>query len=302
MINNAPLTRERAAVLLDEITLRLLRRDQGNFGWADALLNQLRTPLIANGVQDFRLDEIIRFTGDSSLLSSPRTILDIGCGTAPLLHTALHQGHDAYGIDNDFEKISIAHLKTIANGFDPSWNERIILGDATAMPFADESFDVVTSYQVLEHIPKLDAVLYEAVRVTKRGGWLVFRAPDYRMSFEPHYRIPWPQFAPEHIAERWLMAMGRPPGGLGTFFYITLPQIQAIVTALGCTIRCAQLQRVTPSGYQDVTSPIGYERMLLRSDADIHSWALALRRNELAGTLDPVYATELNFVLAAQRM
>ncbi len=288
---------------LRKVAQRSARRDVGDFGMDASFVDVFTVPLVNPGVQDFRLHEMPELTGDRAFLASPRRILDLGCGAAPLVHSALAAGHDAYGIDNDFEKITIAQLKIPAYGFPADWATRSILGDATRLDFPDEHFDVVTSYQVLEHIPDLASALFESVRVTKRGGWLVCRAPDYRMSFEPHYRIPWPQFAPRQLAERWVMEMDRAPGGLGTFFYITLPQVTAILATLGCEINVARLDWAKPTGgYQPLAAPLGYERMLIRDEADVKNWARAIKKRTAEGTLDPVYTTELNMVIAARRI
>ncbi|MEC9398241.1 MAG: class I SAM-dependent methyltransferase, partial [Myxococcota bacterium] len=44
---------------------------------------------------------------------------------------------------------------------------------AEALPFEDESFDLVYSFKVLAHIEDIDAALQEMARVTRRGGYLL---------------------------------------------------------------------------------------------------------------------------------
>ncbi len=62
------------------------------------------------------------------------------------------------------------------------------------LPFKSNYFDLVTSFQVLEHtrIPK--KVLSEAVRVLKPGGYLYFVIPNYKSFWEGHYGIMWLPF------------------------------------------------------------------------------------------------------------
>jgi SAM-dependent methyltransferase len=48
-----------------------------------------------------------------------------------------------------------------------------VLASATALPFADESFDLVCSFKVLPHVPEIAGALREAARVTRPGGRLV---------------------------------------------------------------------------------------------------------------------------------
>ena len=287
---------------LHELAERLIREDCAAFGLGEDQIPLIAPSFTANGVHDFRLAEIPALVGDPAYLDRKRTILDFGCGSAPFVFSALSRGHDAYGIDTSNDKIALAHLKVDEYGFDPLWKDRVQLGDATKLAFPDATFDLVTSFQVLEHIPDLESALYETIRVLKPGGWFVVRAPDYRMSFEPHYRIPWPQFAPPDVAREWLRAMGRPLDGLGTFFYITLPRVHAAVAALGCEVRVARLDVVDPTrGYREVQAPLTYERMLFSTPSDIDRWAQAIARGQRDGSLDPVYSTELNMVIAARR-
>lgn len=51
-------------------------------------------------------------------------------------------------------------------------NVRLVQADAEALPFADESFDVVTCRRSAHHFPEVRAAVEEAVRVLKSGGRL----------------------------------------------------------------------------------------------------------------------------------
>jgi 2-polyprenyl-3-methyl-5-hydroxy-6-metoxy-1,4-benzoquinol methylase len=50
--------------------------------------------------------------------------------------------------------------------------------DGHAIPFDNESFDVITMFDVIEHIPKIGEFLLEANRVLATGGRLVFQTPN----------------------------------------------------------------------------------------------------------------------------
>lgn len=56
----------------------------------------------------------------------------------------------------------------------------LVLGEGAWIPFADESFNSVTSISVLEHIPDIDPVLKEVARILKPGGKFVFCGPNHR--------------------------------------------------------------------------------------------------------------------------
>lgn len=90
-------------------------------------------------------------------------ILEIGCGPGALAG-ALHRWYPEAkitGIDRDSEFIRFA--KEHEDGI------TFVEGDATALPFADESFDVVISNTVSEHIEP-SKFYGEQLRVLKKGG------------------------------------------------------------------------------------------------------------------------------------
>jgi SAM-dependent methyltransferase len=49
------------------------------------------------------------------------------------------------------------------------------------MPFADKTFDLVTCFGVLHHIPNVSTVVGEMARCTKAGAWLLIREPSHSM-------------------------------------------------------------------------------------------------------------------------
>jgi SAM-dependent methyltransferase len=77
-------------------------------------------------------------------------------------------------------------------------------GDATALPFPDRSFDVVTMFDLLEHVPDDAAVAREALRVVRPGGWILVSTPDRERWRYPYYRVFRPICPPEEeLFEEW---------------------------------------------------------------------------------------------------
>ena len=157
----------------------------------------------------YRLDNIRRFLPDAL------RILDMGAGCGTFVHHALHQQLDAFGIEPEPWKLEVVRRKIRHYGYDRSWTERIIAAKGEALPFADKSFDCVTTYQTLEHVRDVYRCCSEMVRITRSGGGIYIRCPDYALStFEGHYRLPWLPGLRGKTAERYLTLLKRPVTGL----------------------------------------------------------------------------------------
>jgi ubiquinone/menaquinone biosynthesis C-methylase UbiE len=61
-------------------------------------------------------------------------------------------------------------------------------GDATALPFENNSFDAVTMFDLLEHIPEHQKAVTEALRVLRPGGFLLMSTPNENWQF-PYYKF-----------------------------------------------------------------------------------------------------------------
>lgn len=63
---------------------------------------------------------------------------------------------------------------------------QFVCGDATALPFEDDSFEAITMFDVLEHIRDHKRAVAEALRVLKSGGFLLVSTPNENWKF-PYY-------------------------------------------------------------------------------------------------------------------
>ena len=101
----------------------------------------------------------IEFLDQTGLLETSRCILEIGCGRCQLILKLKADGHDVVAIDADQEVVDAAPA-----GLD------VCLAEGSELPFEDDSFNLVLSFDVIEHIPDTDAHLTEVRRVLKPGG------------------------------------------------------------------------------------------------------------------------------------
>jgi ubiquinone/menaquinone biosynthesis C-methylase UbiE len=82
----------------------------------------------------------------------------------------------------------------------------------TTLPFADESFDIVISNHVIEHVGgRRDQKnhLEEIRRVLKADGLLYLAVPNLWGMVEPHYRLPFLSWLPRPIASGLVRLSGR---------------------------------------------------------------------------------------------
>lgn len=108
------------------------------------------------------------------------SILDLGSGPGFLAcELALEVGATGriVGVDISSDMNSIASKRIAAAGLGD--RVEILEGDATALTFADATFDATVSMQVIEYLAEPDAALQELVRVLRPGGRLVIVDTDW---------------------------------------------------------------------------------------------------------------------------
>lgn len=99
-------------------------------------------------------------------------LLDVGCGNGTFVAAALARGFDAAGIDFSCTAIEMgrAHF-----GIEPLYCMSIAELRAR---FPGQLFDVVTAFEVLEHMDDVRAFLDELATVLRPGGYLVVSLPN----------------------------------------------------------------------------------------------------------------------------
>jgi len=92
-----------------------------------------------------------------------KDVLEVGCGTGLVLERIARFARSAKGVDLSPGMLEKARQR----GLD------VVEGSATALPFADASFDVTCSFKVLAHVPDIKKALSEMARVTRPGGMIL---------------------------------------------------------------------------------------------------------------------------------
>jgi SAM-dependent methyltransferase len=229
--------------LLQERTMAFIRKGQANFGFGEAIAERDLAKTLDPNWQSHLFGMIAATIKDQNFWSSPRSTLEVGCGSAYFVTGALSRGHDAWGVDTDDGRLELGRLRIDTFGWPATWKDRLVLGDATATGFEPGRFDLVLGHQFIEHVPDPAGTVSELLRITKPGGYVVLYAPDYRAPFEAHYEIPWPPFLSRDRAKVWLDGFERPHGGLDLFYYTTAPQVLSLFEPLNCRVVNAHIDR-----------------------------------------------------------
>lgn len=104
-------------------------------------------------------------------------ILEIGCGNARDLTLISVYGCHCVGIDISPGMLDEARHDLAAAGIS---DVELEVGSATALRFADATFDKVFASEVIEHIPEYEKCIAEMARVVKPGGSVVITTPNRR--------------------------------------------------------------------------------------------------------------------------
>jgi SAM-dependent methyltransferase len=94
--------------------------------------------------------------------------LDVGCGSGGSVGAAAMLGWRVAGIEPDAEAAQKARR----------YSDEIHTGDVLAAPFAAGSFDVVSMFHVLEHVPDPVAVVSRTLEWLAPGGLLIIEVPN----------------------------------------------------------------------------------------------------------------------------
>lgn len=134
--------------------------------------------------------------------AAPLKLLDLGCGDGAFMLAARQAGFEVYGIDFSADKIKAAKASGLSGaseaGFDGFFSS------------APDSYDVISFFQVLEHLENPSGFVKSAARLLRPGGILVLDIPDAQRPLPsasglidkpPHHLTRWSKNALRHFLE-----------------------------------------------------------------------------------------------------
>ena len=119
-----------------------------------------------------------------------KTLLDVGCGTGDFLKMAFKAGWSITGIEPNESARAIANTKT--NGY--------VYDVPKIKSLTQNTFQVITLWHVLEHLPNLEDSILDFKRLLHHEGQLVIAVPNYKSYDAEYYKSFWAAYdAPRHL-------------------------------------------------------------------------------------------------------
>lgn len=126
-------------------------------------------------------------------------ILEIGTGSG-----GIAAYFAAQNIQFNVQAVDVVDSRVTKEGY------QFQLVNGTTLPFKDESFDVVITNHVIEHVGESDAQLHhlcEIKRVLKKDGVAYLAVPNRWMLVEPHYQLIFLSWLPKKYRSKYLKKM-----------------------------------------------------------------------------------------------
>ncbi len=106
-------------------------------------------------------------------------ILDVGCGTGMIMQDLKKFGQ-VVGVDNQTAALEFCQLRKI---------DQVCLADGLNLPFKDGRFDLVTVFNVVEHIQDDAAFILELSRVCKNKGRIILSTSAFNLLWSRHDQV-----------------------------------------------------------------------------------------------------------------
>lgn len=181
---------------------------------------------------------------------SDAKVLDLGCGTG--LTLAMISQYFPSSIGAEIGDMEIKATKEILKKV--KVKIPVIKYDGVKLPFKNNSFDIVTSIEVIEHVEKPNLMLKEINRVLRKNGILHITTANKWWPIEPHYKLPFLSYLPPRLADYYVRLTKR-----GKIYHdIRLPSYNEFYKAVE---RYFKVENITLDAIKNFTeSGLGKER------------------------------------------
>jgi len=139
------------------------------------------------GAYEHRTEAYLRIIKEFIRDLSKLTIVDIGCGSGVF---SIALAKDNFVVALDIDRKPLEAIKKIV---------AVVNADAHYLPFKPESFDIVLSLSLMEHLEDPVGHVEDLRNIVKRGRWLILQLPNLQYFFEPHSKAPFLFLLPQKI-------------------------------------------------------------------------------------------------------
>ena len=183
--------------------------------------------------QDETLGQVVEIAGPLA----GAQILDLGCGMGGFAVAASLQGADVTALDYNPAYCAI----TAVRGERHHLTLPVCNAAGEALPLPAARYDIVTAWDVIEHVQDPARMLAESARVLRPGGYVFLTAINRYAYRDPHYHLPLINYLPRPVAEAIIRLRGRTKGGapfsdrqrLSEMHYFTFGEFVALARRYG---------------------------------------------------------------------
>jgi len=142
---------------------------------------------IKNHIEPFQHDKIVKVLR----YKKSGRILDVGCGPGYFVREAKHAGFDAEGIE--FSQLAVEYGLKL-------WDVNIKVDSFLESDFKTLTYDIITLWQVLEHLYHPTRIIEKAKKLLNSGGLLVIAIPNFASFQATFFKQDWYHLeVPRHL-------------------------------------------------------------------------------------------------------
>ena len=197
--------------------------------------------------EEFQTEALAMITDVAGSLAG-RQVLDLGCGMGGFAVAAELAGANVTALDYNPAYCAI----TAVRGDQYGLHMPVMRAAGEALPLPSAAYDIVTAWDVIEHVQQPAAMLAEIARVLRPGGFVFITAINRFAFRDPHYHLPLINYLPRPLAEFLIAGFGRSKRAaafrdrqrLSEMHYYTYGAFERLAAQYGLTTRDLDAERI----------------------------------------------------------